>query len=398
VKLMLTSFGIEQPLSSISDEESMFYRMPPVSFRWSNESFAPNYELLLLCDKVVMDESSFGRLVEHPTRAYTKVAETFKALNGEGRIELVDFLSVLRGNEELLNRMLDHDIKVLDQWVVPLRESLAIWKRFSTKSVERMPGYGDFSVDASRYQNCLDDMSTSIDTHPGLLPLSWFVHSYIRPVNVAKPETQQRSSMVDEALASSKKRKRKEYRGALREVLRGYLTYVNANLILSNELEVGFHDWQDFFPFYSLKFLSVGKDEDRVEGSRRQVEKLFTVPFPDLAIRDTSALLHALGDKRIEDLRQLISDAVLGKVEFDEQFAKSVLSEVFRSERKSREFRRILGYLTLPVGFVPWIGTLAQKGVEEVVGAPIEKKIKQKHQWFYMLSDIADRHQGPAEE
>jgi hypothetical protein len=32
--------------------------------------------------------------------------------------------------------------------------------------------------------------------------------------------------------------------------LRNYLTYVNANLFLSNETQAALHDWPDFPPFY----------------------------------------------------------------------------------------------------------------------------------------------------
>jgi hypothetical protein len=139
-----------------------------------------------------------------------------------------------------------------------------------------------------------------------------------------------------------------------------------------------------------MKFLSVGKRADLTQEHRKQVERLFTIAFPDLAIQDTSALLKALNDKRIVELRQLISDAVLGKVEFDEHFANSVLTEVLRGERKTGRVRKILGYLTLPIGFIPWIGTPAQKVLEEAIGSSMEKKIKEQHKWFYMLSDIAE--------
>ncbi len=39
-----------------------------------------------------------------------------------------------------------------------------------------------------------------------------------------------------------------------------YLLYVNANIVLSNELKTGFHDWIYFLPFYKQKFLSVGRE------------------------------------------------------------------------------------------------------------------------------------------
>jgi hypothetical protein len=376
----------------------MFRGMPPVSFRLVSEAFMPDYELLVLCDQVVMDESSFQQLIDSPARAYSGVADTFRALKAEGRIELVDFSSVLRANSDLLDKMLEHDMSVLDQWVVPLRESLATWSQFSRMSMhilheaELLHAQSSDSADAAHYslhtaaQHRLSDTAFQSSEHMRHVLL----HEISHLMHTAGNDASYLSAMVEDALRSSEKRKRREYRSALRDVLQSYLAYVNANLVLARELNVPFHDRLDFTPFYSMKFLSVGIPEDDAQKGRKQLERLFTVAFPELAIQDTSALLKVLNDKRIRDLRQLIGDAVLGKVQFDEHFAKSVLAEVLGSERKVTRFRNILGYLTLPIGFIPGIGTPAQKVVEEAIGLPVMKKMKQKHRWFYMLSEIAD--------
>ena len=398
MKLMLTSFGIDQTLASASRSESLFDRMPPVSFRSVNEAFMPDYELLILCDQIVMDETSFQQLISSPSRAYSGVADTFRALKTEGRVELVDFSSILSSNADLLDKMLDHDMRILDQWVVPLRESLTMWRHFAQISIQIWNDEREQShaLDAKTSDTTVEYPRQFLHFRNGraLGMQSVLMHEIHALMHHARNEAVDLSHMVEAALDSSEKRKHKEYRGALREVLRAYLSYVNANLVLSTELEIGFHDWLDFTPFYSTKFLSVGKREDAVQEGRKQVERLFTVAFPDLAIRDTTALLKLLNDKRIEELRQLISDAVLGKCEFDEHFANSVLAEVLQTERKVARFRNVLGYLTLPIGFVPWIGTPAQKVVEEAVARPMAKKMKQKHKWFYMLSEIADSRQG----
>ena len=121
----------------------------------------------------------------------------------------------------------------------------------------------------------------------------------------------------------------------------------------------------------------------------------FTIAFPELAIRDTRTLISILNDKRVHELRQLIDDAVAGKVQFDEKFAKSVLTELLHAERKVSKFRSILGYLTLPLGFIPVFGTPVQKVVEEAVGLSVEHKMKRKHQWFYMISDLVKSEENP---
>ena len=384
MKLMLTSFGIEQAMDSPSDSDSLFYRMPPVAFQPVRESFLPDYELLVLCESVVMDEQSYYRLVDGRFRAFSVVAETFKALKEEGRVQLVDYSSILQANSDLLQRMMEHDMNILDQWVIPLRESLGLWEGFArvTRDIWEEIRYPSHHIDAPPRE--MDEAQSRI-AHGIHYMAGALHHAKYRLHSVL---------MVEEALQSSEKRKHKEYRNALREVLEPYLSYVNANLVLSNELDIGFHDWLDFTPFYTTKFLSVGKCEEPTWQHRGQVERLFTIAFPDLAIRDTVSLLKVINDKRIEDLRRLISDAVAGKAEFDDRWARSVLMEVLHTEWRTAHFRKVLGYVTLPIGLVPWVGTPAQKVIEEAIGTAWEKKLKREHQWFYMLSEIADSRQG----
>jgi len=374
MKIMLTSFGIGQTFTEEEKKRSIFYQMPPVSFRIVKETFMPDYDLLLLCDKLVMDELSFHNLIDHPVHAYKQVAETMNALNTEGYIELADYSKLLNSNSELLNRMVDQDIYSIDQWINPLKESLSIWRHFLNNSMKI------FHEDES---GLLQYLFHDEPLH--------YQRGYAQDTTDAKWYSSSDISMlVDEALKFSAKRKHKENREALRDVLRAYLGYINTNLILSNELQVGFHDWIDLMPFYGAKFMSVGKANDPLQEKRKEVENLFTIPFPELAIRDTHSLLKALDDKRIVDLRQLINDSVEGKVHFDQQFTKEVLSEVLHIERKVKRWRNITGYITLPLEFIPWVGSVTEKIVGETVSTIIEKKIKNPYRWFYLLSEIAD--------
>jgi hypothetical protein len=55
------------------------------------------------------------------------VAETFKELQKDGFIELMDFEAILRANQCLLEKMLENDLQSLDQWIIPFEESTAVW-------------------------------------------------------------------------------------------------------------------------------------------------------------------------------------------------------------------------------------------------------------------------------
>jgi hypothetical protein len=342
--------------------------------------FMPDYAALLLCDKVILDESSFNALEESPHWSYSVVSDAIKALRTEGFIELVSFKNILDDNRALLEKMIEHDLKVIDQWIEPLKDSLEIWNNFAPVSLDRMR---DESMVYQRGRGLrieLDEAHSAVWHYPAI--------SLLHDANKSVATI---SMMVKEALHSSQKRKKRKYRDILRQVLKSYLSYVNANIIISNQLGVGFHDWIDFLPFYHHKFLSVGQEDITTEQHIKESQKLFRVSFPEFAISDISSLIKALEDKRIVSLRNLVQDAVDGKATFDEAFAKTVLREVLDVERRARRYRNITSYLTMPVGFIPWIGTPAQKVLEEAVGIPLEKKLKKPYQWFYLLSDIAEK-------
>lgn len=358
MQLMLTSFGVAEEDFEPPEDWSLFHRMPPVRMRAMNNVFMPDYAALLLCERLILDKSTFALLEERAYYGpYRWVSDAIKQLYHEGFIKLVDFGHILKRNHKLLQKMLEHDLKMHDQWAEPLRASLTIWRHLCEKSLIGKDIYLDMPSHAPYY------IDEAFRTHREVQRM---LESVIR------------------------KRKRSEYREALRQVLRPYLSYVNANIVLSNEIGVGFHDWADFLPFYRFKFLSVGKEDIEEECRIEESQKLFEVSFPEFAIDDTSILINALHDERVIDLREMVEKAVKGEVTFDQEFARSVLREVLGIERRTMGYRKIISYVTMPIGFVPWVGTVAQKTIEEAVGTPLERKLKQKYRWFYLLSDLAE--------
>lgn len=378
---MLTSFGIAEKDPELPEDRSLFYRMPPVSMQHTvSNFFMPDYAALILCEKVLLDESSFRSLEEKPHRSFTRIADAIKQLYNEGFIKLVDFRVILKRNENLLQKMLEHDLNMLDQWVEPLRASLNIWRPFVHRSCELIRDHNESLHSEAFHPQIRRDLMRD----DSLLQISPMIHQSLYQTSAYE------TYLMDEALVSSKKRKLSVYREALRPVIRSYLSYVNANIVLSNEIGAGFHDWADFLPFYRLKFLSVGKEDIEGECKINEAQKLFEVTFPEFEITDTRTLIKVLQDKRIADLRELVENAVKGEVTFDQEFARSVLKEVFGIERLTNRYRRIISYVTMPIGFAPWVGSAAQKVIEEAVGTALERKLKQKYRWFYLLSDLVE--------
>ncbi len=368
LKLFLTSFGVPESIrippviqrfqgghvaaypANLGSE-----RMPPVNMRAVGNTFMPDYAALLLCDKVILDTTSFALLTENPHPWYATVGGTMKTLYDEGFIELVDFSRILTNNQSLLKQMLEHDLQALEQWITPLLESVTIWNNF----ISQISGM----------------TAQETEIHETLLHRAYseagFLSSYITNFTAYKELTQ-------------------DLRGGITDILKSYMSYVNANIVLSNELDVGFHDWADFAPFYQHKFLYVGRENLQEEQTISASQALFEISFPEFAVQDNKSLLRVLQDKRIVDLRRLVQDSVDGKVMFDEQFARNILHEVLSIEKKSARYRKVVSYLTMPLGFLPVIGIPVQKLAEETIGMVLDKRLQKNYRWFYMLSDVGE--------
>jgi hypothetical protein len=259
--------------------------------------------------------------------------------------------------------MLKQDLAIVDRWIKPLKESMEIWTRFTT---------------AERLQ--LHDHYSDMRIHQMASMESLYGHHRL---------TLETENVIWEALGSAKKRREAYYRSTLKGVLEVYLSYVNANLLLSSELGMGFHDWLDFLPFYRQKFLSIGRRSLPNEQSVSAVEALFEVSFPEFAIKDTQTFLKVLRDSRLEDLRSLVQKAADGEVAFDQAFARQTLQDILKIEQRVARYRRLIFYLALPLHMVPWAGIAAHKAAEEIVGSVVERRLNRSHRWYYLLSDVS---------
>src|SRR5262249_24180268 len=124
------------------------------------------------------------------------------------------------------------------------------------------------------------------------------------------------------------------------------LSYVNANLVLSHELRVPFHDWMDYLPFYKKKFLTLEKENFDTGASSEMSRRLFQVSFSRFSISSPHGFVKVLRDPRIQDLRNLIQKAVDGEVIFDQYFAERTLMDVFEIKERLERHRNMLFYLT----------------------------------------------------
>lgn len=381
MKLLLTSFGTTGLSDIAIPYNPVFYRMPPVRMVGKSKGvFVPDYSALLVCDKLVLDKSSFDVLCTNSHYSYRLIAETLNTLYREGFIELVNFDEILKSNAETLKQMLDYDLQIPDRWIKPLEESLLIWNDFSEDLPEIIQGKKEHIL-SEQYLHFAGHglCHPAVPLESGLL---WASDNNIT-------QTDSASSLLHESVGTSKERQEFQRNDAIRKALSINLAYINANLVISSELETGLYDWRDFLPLYRQKFLSVGRK--RIDGISHveQLQRLFSVAFPEFTITDTATLMKVLKDKRIEELRFLVQNAVSGKVTFDEIFAKRVLRDVLNNERTLSKYRNLISYLTtMPLSLGNFL-TESGSGIQEIETRVIKDALdKQKqYSWFYLLDE-----------
>jgi hypothetical protein len=421
MQLMLTSFGIMDRDFIPTTEKSMFYRMPPVDMHDKYEPskiLSPNYATLILCNNIVFDEISFLYLIENPHKQYTQMADTMKLLHKEGFVKLVNFKDILKQNEPLHKKMLANDLNILDCWIQPLKESLKIWDSFIHKSNIMDKSHLNNKALTTKYKNQAYRNMHVLKSHIVSNHISHgmnirnIIDKEIREANSTKGKAHfdmtnlinQEIRDIYEPVSHFKLIDEMSFRmeqphtpdgeptlfiNGLKPLIKEYLSYINANIILSNELGIGFHDWADFYPFYKLKFLSVGKD---VLEERKTIEsqKLFEVSFPEFKISDNKSFLKVITDKRIQNLRDLVNKAVKGELSFDQEFARNTFKEVLGVEMNTKRQLKMIARLTSPIKLIPKYGRPAHKAINWAIGTPLEKKLKKKYRWFYLLSDITE--------
>lgn len=368
MEILLTSFGLSNRQLAKNSNKGIFHRMPPVSMsHFSDRGFVPDIAVLLLFEKIVIDQQSYDLLQENPHPSYEEMAQMLRALYNEGFVKLVDFESIVNNNIDLIDEMLRKDIKRLEDWVNPLKESIDNWKVFIHEVIQTL----------HEQAYTWNDKSIDYLSEKGLMHLALMLGPSFS------------FEKLDKALKEPSKGKKAKYRNELRKVVKEYLSYINTNIVLSNTLEVGFHDWYDFLPFYREKFITIGLADTIETKHISKINELFRVSFPEFHVWDIKGTVQALRDSRIEDLRSLVNEAVDGKVDFDKEFARRVLFEVFKVESKTTRMRNIVSYLTIPLSFVPVVGTPLEKGVDEIAGKLIQDSLRKKHRWFYLISEFS---------
>lgn len=366
-------FDRQNPLLKLLSQENSanpFHRMIPVSMASVQGAFQPEYEVLFLYDRVTIDETSWDLLDQLPqSDPYQPVAKTFQLLHKEGFVKLVNYQSILsEAKTEVENRTAD-DIRKLSIWLKPLGEAIDRWSNFENL-ISRDPSLRkglihDFDATQQAYHNLYTELlkqSADLAIVKGLRELI---------------KLKQKAWTVRE-------------RAMILLVVQDYLDYVNTNLLLSQKLGAGIQDWEDFLPFYRAK-ARITPDQESGIKEQALIKQLFSVAFPQYRHWTPKSLVSAITDRRIVELRAMVRSTVAEGGEFNAEFAQATLAEVLSIEENVGRLKNIASYATMPLGFIPVIGTPIEKLADLAIGKVIETKSRSRIPWFYVISEHAPR-------
>ena len=359
-------YGYGQRRCFGGEESPFFFSMPAISLQTVGPDFVPDYPVFLLFDEFVIDETTYALLCKRKRWGYDKYADLVETLQQAGRLRIESYEALLAPYKNVVAEAVEYDLGMLRSWHREFEELASRWKKFADiagREIAQKIETGTATVEEWNVLHCIRDSELGmIPTPDGLKIL--------------------------DALKSWNKALDPEMRKRTRLITGDYFRYVTSNILLSNITGAVAHEWFDLEPLY-LRKLSVGAHpEPETGGEMRQARKLFEVMFPEFHPKDSASFVKLLEDSRVESLRALLRRAAAGEEEFDGEFVTRTLREVVKVEQTVAARRNLVGWLSQPLGFIPWAGSFLQKAAEMASGRVIEARARKELDWFFLISSV----------
>lgn len=354
-----------------------------------------DYFPFLLFDKVVVDRESYENVINWYKKPRGKefpyihkdAVEILKYLESTGHLLLKNYDDVLEPFAEAIRKQIEIDL--FDKNIYhAFNVSLTLWRQFLFRYINISENKGILflkskdKIFSSYYQNkgipwpdpvfeidC-KDLYEQIEAIKKFTD-EWFITRELTP-NTKILEIKGLREYIP-----------------IPSFLREYLLDINSTLVLSNILGEGFYDWNDYSPFYEYKLARAGQIEHKEKKQIGKLSKIFEVFVPEFSITKASYLERLIKDPRIKDLRRFVMESRIEQNKIDLKFYASVQKAVLEIEENIRKYSKVISYVTMPLGFIPWIGTFLEKTVEELLIRRKAKKAREPLSWYYLLRNAS---------
>jgi hypothetical protein len=350
-------------------ESPPFFSMPAISLQTVGPGFIPDYPVFLLFDEFVIDEKTYHLLSKREHWGYNEYADLVQTLYEAGRLTIESYESLLEPYKDVVKEAVEYDLGMLRSWHREFEELASRWKKFAniaSREITQRIGTREPTKEEDAILFCIQYSELGmVPTPDGLLIL--------------------------DALKSWNKALDPIIRKRTRFITGDYFRYVTSNILLSNITGAIAHEWFDLEPLYLRKLSVGGHPEPDAVGEMKQARKLFEIMFSEFHPKDSASFVNLLEDSRVESLRTLLRRATLGEEEFDSEFATRTYREVLKVEHAIAAKRNLVGWLSQPLGFIPWVGSFLQKATEVASGRMIEARFKKDMDWFFLISSVEER-------
>ncbi len=339
-----------------------YYRMIPLAI-FPGYNFAmsgrvgPLYAACLFADVLIIDEQTRPFLRRKDGILFRQVIEFLDALQSSGRLKEISYQNILYKKWDLVENEVRRQIKYPRNW-------------------------GDAIINAEDWR---------VKVHHGS-PLDYVLSRLDDRISAYYREEPFVDNILKLAMSLPggtrsllklwKKELSKPYRRLYRATVESYLYHVNSMRILSNEIGVPMIDWPDTKGFY-LRSLDYKEDDTKLlEVSDGQI--LLNLLFPCFKPKNANKFVKSLDRPEIEEFRKIIRN----EKHVDEALALEIIRNILDSEIAAGFRHSITGFATLPLGFIPYIGTPIQKGAEVAINHFLNIKNKKRHGWFHIFADL----------
>lgn len=348
------------------DEAPFFFSMPAISLQTVGPGFIPDYPVFLLFDEFVIDHRTYDLLSKGRRWGFDEYGDLVRTLYQAGRLKIESYESLLQPYKDVVKEAVEYDLGMLRSWHREFEELASRWKTFSdiaSYEITRRIGTREPTNEERDVLICIKHSELGMIPTPDGLKILDALKSWNKALD---PFTRNRTRLITG----------------------DYFRYVTSNILLSYITGAIAHEWFDLEPLY-LRKLSVGGHPEAIKtGETKQARKLFEVMFPEFHPKDSVAFVNLLEDPRAESLRILLSRAASGEEEFDGEFATRTLREVVKVEQAIAAKRNLVGWLSQPIGLIPWVGTFLQKAAEVASGRIIEATSRKELDWFFLVSSV----------
>jgi len=339
-----------------------YYRMIPLSI-FPGYNFAmsgrvgPLYAACLFADVLIIDELTRPLLRRKDGILFRQVIEFLDALQSSGRLKEESYQKILYKKWDLIENEVRRQIKYPMNW------------RDAIINAE------DWRVNVEHGSPLDYVLSRSYDQNSACYREEPFVDNIFK-LTMSLP------GGARSLLKLWKKRLSKPYRRLYRATVESYLYHVNSMRILSNEIGVPMIDWPDTKGFYPRSLDYKEDDTKLLEVSDGQF--LLNLLFPCFKPKNVNKFVKSLDRPEIDEFRKIIRN----EKRVDEALALEIIRNILDAEIAAGFRHSVTGFATLPLGFIPYIGTPIQKGAEVTINHFLNIKHNKRYGWFHIFADL----------